>query len=47
MNLFLLGFIIQLVILYGMILFSDYLDATASQKATDLRRPVKVRIRKP
>jgi hypothetical protein len=45
MNIFLLGFIIQLVILYGMILFSDYLKSDASQ-SRPLRRPVKVRIRK-
>jgi hypothetical protein len=45
MNLFLLGFIIQLVILYGMILFSDYLKSTASESRT-LHRPAKVRVRK-
>lgn len=46
MNLLLLGFIMQLVILYGMILFSDYLKSVAS-RPTALRRPVKVRSRKP
>ncbi|HET9236709.1 MAG TPA: hypothetical protein VFO10_05640 [Oligoflexus sp.] len=45
MNLFLLGFVIQLVILYGMILFSDYLKSVSS-KPRALRRPAKVRIRK-
>jgi hypothetical protein len=45
MNLFLLGFVIQLVILYGMILFSDYLKSVAS-KPRALNRPAKVRIRK-
>lgn len=45
MNLLLLGFVIQLVILYGMILFSDYLKAVQKPSAT--RRPVKVRMRKP
>ncbi len=45
MNLFLLGFVIQLVILYGMILFSDYLKSEASTPRA-LRRPAKVRIRK-
>jgi hypothetical protein len=46
MNLFLLGFVIQLVVLYGMILFSDYLKAEASQKPKGQRQPVKIRIRK-
>jgi hypothetical protein len=45
MNLFLLGFVIQLVILYGMILFSDYLKSVGSSPKP-VRRPVKVRIRK-
>lgn len=47
MNLLLLGFVVQLVILYGMILFSDYLKAVATQKPSASRRPVKVRMRKP
>jgi len=47
MNLLLLGFIVQLVILYGMILFSDYLKAVATQKTSATRRPVEIRIRKP
>jgi hypothetical protein len=47
MNIVLLGFISQLVILYGMILFSDYLKAVASRKPVRAHRPVKVRIRKP
>jgi hypothetical protein len=45
MNLFLLGFVIQLVILYGMILFSDYLNSVISTPRA-LRRPAKARIRK-
>lgn len=40
MNLFLLGFVSQLVILYGMILFSDYLKSVGTVAQ---RRPVKVR----
>lgn len=47
MNLFLLGFVFQLVILYGMILFSDYLKAVDSTKPPIERRAVKVRIKKP
>jgi hypothetical protein len=48
MNLFLLGFIIQLVILYGMILFSDYLkELVMNHSSMTRRRPVKVRIKKP
>ncbi len=47
MNLLLLGFLVQLVILYGMILFSDYLKAVATQKPSVRRPAVKVRMRKP
>ncbi len=47
MNLLLLGFLVQLVILYGMILFSDYLKTVATQKPSASRPAVKVRIRKP
>jgi len=46
MNLLLLGFVMQLVILYGMILFSDYLREMLSNPRTR-QRPVKVRIKKP
>ena len=46
MNLFLLGFVSQLVILYGMILFSDYLKSVAGAKPLP-RRTAKIRVRKP
>ncbi|WP_176736359.1 hypothetical protein [Oligoflexus tunisiensis] len=47
MNYLLLGFILQLVILYGMILFSDYLKAVEGDVPAQRRRPVKVRVKKP
>jgi hypothetical protein len=47
MNLLLLGFILQLVILYGMILFSDYLKSMEGKAQVARRRPVKVRVKKP
>ncbi len=47
MNLFLLGFVIQLVVLYGMILFSDYLrEAVSNHSAVQRQRPIKARLKK-
>ncbi len=43
MNILLLGFVAQLVLFYGMILFSDYLKDVESLKSHGKRQAVKVK----